>query len=159
MKQNKYNKYDYGIIVLILLIAFGGIGGTLSPLRCVALFFSPWVWLNIFTRPLNKALRFVCYFFLIWFIYSLCSLVWTSALVEGLKELLYYYCHFSLFFLFFLWLQKARSPLVSIILGWVGLILCTLPIAFNEIFNDQHLYLTLHDHLSMNVDGQTLVRK
>ena len=159
MKQNKYNKYDYGIIVLILLIAFGGIGGTLSPLRCVALFFSPWVWLNIFTRPLNKALRFVCYFFLIWFIYSLCSLVWTSALVEGLKELLYYYCHFSLFFLFVLWLQKARFPLVSIILGWVGLILCTLPIAFNEIFNDQHLYLTLHDHLSMNVDGQTLDRK
>ena len=85
MKQNKYNKYDYGIIVLILLIAFGGIGGTLSPLRCVALFFSPWVWLNIFTRPLNKALRYVCYFFLIWFIYSLCSLVWTSALVEGGK--------------------------------------------------------------------------
>lgn len=155
----KRNRYDFGIIFLILLIAFGGIGGTLSPIRCVALFFSPWVWLNIFTQPLARSIKYVCYFFLAWFFYSLCSLFWTSSLVEGIKELLYYYCHFSLFFLFVLWLQKAKRPLSSVILGWIGCILCTLPIAFYEIFADKHLYLSLHDQLSMSVDGQTLARR
>ena len=159
MKLCEYNKYDVGIIILILLLVFGGIGGTFSPIRCVALFFSPWVWVSVFTSPLVKVLRYVCYFFLIWFIYSLCSLFWTSSIIHGVKELFYYYCHFSLFFLFVLWLQKAKRPLYSIILGWSGFVLCTLPLAFNEIFNDQHLYLTLHENLAMNIDGQTLARK
>ena len=43
-----YNKYDFGVVLLIALLAFGGLGGVFQPVRIFALMFAPFVFLKEF---------------------------------------------------------------------------------------------------------------
>lgn len=152
------NRYDIGIILLISLLIFGGIGGMLSPIRVVALILSPYIWINIIYSK-SKEIKIVLAFFILWYTYSLFSLCWTSSISEALKELFYYYCHFSLFFLIILWSKKAQRPLLSVILGWCLFFVYSLPIALNEIWNNFHLSSSLHGNLDVNIGHGIIVNK
>jgi hypothetical protein len=143
LKYNKYNKYDYGIIFLIALLVFGNIGGAYQPIRLVAILFSLNVLNRIIKKHISKKQKFVFCFFVFWYAYSIFSLLWTSDQIQASKELIYYYGHFSLFFLIVFWSEKANDPLRSIIYGWCLFFLLTLPIALIEILTDQHLTYSL----------------
>ena len=150
----KYNKYDYGIIILIILLIFGNLGGALQPIRLVVLILSPLVWINIrYWNRNDKRIIFITYFFIFWFIYAVLSLFWTSNVSEGVKELLYYYTHFSLFFILIIWARKARFSKSSIINGWCILIMISAPIAIYEIITNQHLSSNIIDSESLKNFG------
>lgn len=152
------NKYDIAIISIISILVFGGIGGMLSPIRGISLLFSPYVWVKLkMFKP--KGSGFVLCFFAVWYGYSLLSLMWTPSVSEAFKELCYYYCHFSLFLLLIFFANKANSPLLSVALGWCLFLIFSFPIAFNEILNDVHLASSLHDDLSVNVNGTIVSKK
>lgn len=153
-----YNKYDIAIIVIISLLVFGVIGGMLSPIRFIALLFSPFVWMKICKSLKKDCVAVLCFFFL-WYVFSLFSLCWTSSLLEGFKELCYYYCHFSLFFLIVICCSKAKYPLHSVIIGWLAVLVLSFPIAFNEIINDVHLASSLHGDLNINIGEGSIVHK
>lgn len=158
MKKKQFNKYDVGIVLLISLLVFGGFGGMLPPIRIVALVCSPYIWASIMFSQ-SKEIKIILYFFLIWYCFSVFSLCWTSSISEGLKELCYYYCHFSLFFLIILWSKKAKNAMFSIICGWCLFFICSLPIAFNEIWNNSHLSLSQHGNLDINIGEGIVVTK
>lgn len=154
----KYNKYDYGIFFIIILLIFGNLGGSLQPIRVFVLLLSPLVWVNIkFWNTKDKRIEFVSYFFVFWIIYAILSLIWTSNRVEGGKEILYYYTHTSLFLMLLIWAKKARLSKFSIINGWCLLIVCTFPIALNELINNQHLITNIIDSESLKYFGGDLV--
>ena len=153
-----YDKSDVAIVVIIASLIFGVIGGMFSPIRLIALACSPFIWMEI-CKSSKKAIVVVLCFFLLWYVYSLFSLCWTSSLVEGLKELCYYYCHFSLFFLIVICSSKAKFPLRSIIIGWLACLVLSFPIAFNEIINDVHLASSLHGDFSINIGNGNVVHK
>lgn len=160
MKSLNYNKYDYGIIFTIALLVFGNIGGAYQPIRLVAIFFS----ISVISRILNKKTtieqKYVFIFFAFWFFYAILSLFWTSDKIQAIKELVYYYGHFSLFFLIVFWAEKAKKPVISIIHGWSLFFVLGLPVAFIEIITDQHLsYSLLQSATIVNIGHNILVQK
>lgn len=160
--MGKYNKYDFIIILFIASLVFGLLGGSLQPIRIITLIFFPFLVSN-FKRGIliSKNLSKVFIFFTIWYVYSIISLLITSNLEEGVKELFYYFCHFSLFFLIILFSKRAKHPLRSIIYGWLLFFILTSPIALNEIINDQHLSISFIESNSyMNLgDGMRVQKK
>lgn len=154
------NKYDYYLIVLISLLVFGEIGGSLQPIRVVSILLVPYVAIKFLTIELTVTQRKVFHFFAVWFIYSIFSLFWTSNLEEAYQELIYYFVHFTLFFLIVFWSQKANDPLQSIIYGWCLFFILTVPVALNEILFDQHLAAsTFNSDLVINLGGDYIVQK
>lgn len=139
----EFNKYDKLIILLIVILAFGGYGGALQPIRVIAIFFSPYVILMLSKKYINKQLQSILLFFAIWYVFSIFSLLWTSDLAEGLKQLLHYYSHISLFLLLFILSSKAVCPVKSILIGWCLFLAVTIPFALNEIVNDVHLGISM----------------
>ena len=141
--ENKYNKYDYGIIFLIALLVFGNMGGAFEPIRVAGIILSPYLLAKFFKNRFTKEQMFVIKFFAFWFFYAVISLLWTNGEEQAYKELFYYYVHFSLFFIIVFFSQKAKRPLHSIIYGWCLFFILTAPIALNEIINDQHLPMSI----------------
>src|SRR5699024_5751747 len=128
ISSNKWNKYDYRIVILIALLALGSLGGAFQFARIVGLLFLFVVFNQLLSGRTTKQQRWVFLFFVLWWVYALLTLTWTPDREQGLKELMYYLCHFSLFFLLVFWAEKANDPLKAIILGWVSILIFTLPI-------------------------------
>lgn len=159
MYKKTNNKYDYLVIILISLLVFGDLGGSLQPIRIFSLLFLPTVIigaLNLIRYPLIKfSYRFVS----ILYFYICLSLIWTSDINEGLKEIVYYLSHFSLLILVPLFFLKANKPLASLLRGWVIFIFLTQVVAFNEIFFDVHLSTSFFSSDEMINAGGTIVQK
>lgn len=132
-----YNKYDIGLVILIASLVVGDLGGALQPVRIISLFFLPQV-LNQ-CRKISILASWSFVFFMFWLGYILCSLIWTSDISQGLKEVLYYVSHFSLFILVQYWCKKAICPIRSVVIGWLTFFLLSCPVAFYELFFDKHL--------------------
>ncbi len=147
LKTNKsnFNRYDYFIIVLLASIVFGSYGGSLQPVRILSILAVPIVVNKFHLLYRDFFVKKIIIFFLFWYIYCVASVLWTSNLDEAIKELFYYLIHFNLFFALVLFSKLANRPLISIILGWCLFVLCSLPIAFNEILNNKHLDITKYD--------------
>lgn len=157
--QKLYNRYDIGLILLIASLVVGDFFGALQPVRLVALIFMPQV-LRHFVR-INRFMNKIFLFFLFWLFYIIISLSWTLDLSQGLKEILYYISHFSLFLLIQDWAYRAINPLRSIIGGWLLFFLLTCPIAFYELIYDVHLPLSIQSSdMVVNLgDGFVLQKK
>lgn len=133
------NKYDRRIILMISLLAFGLVGAGLQPIRLVGLFFLPSILSHIFYKKINKAESHVTLIFAFYIALVILSLLWSWDRVEGIKQAIYYLCHFSIFLGLCIWSKKALNPLRAIMIGW-GVFLClTLSIALYEIFTFNHL--------------------
>lgn len=156
---DSFNKYDYGIILLIGLLAFGAIGGAFQLVRIFGLLFSPIVCAKLLTGNITKREKLVFAFFAFWLCYSIISLLWTPDVSQGLKEVVYFYIHFILFFLLIFWAKKAVNPLNAITIGWIIILLLTLPIAFYEIVTYQHLPISRYGSEKLINLGGTVVRQ
>lgn len=151
------NKYDYLLIFTIALLVFGGFGGAMQPIRLFSLAMIPYVfWLSTKKRKLFSVYIVVLVIYLL----ILLSLFWTSDLGEGFKEAVYYAAHLNLFVFTILLYDKANKPFESLIAGWSIFIFLTQIVAFNEIFFDKHLSLSIFESEKMiNVGGMSVQKK
>lgn len=152
---NNRNRYDYNIILLISLVSLGIIGGAFQPLRVIAILFFPSVLIWIVSKKHSAKIQKIIFLFIVWYVYLVFSIFWTIDVSQGLKEIFYYLVHFLLFFQLIAWSEKANDPKRSVILGWVLVLLLTLPIAIYEVTTFNHLPLDVFESdLTMNLDGE-----
>lgn len=138
------NKYDLGIIIIIAAGAAGGLYSPLTLLRLISIIFIPFV-LKDFSNKTFLIPSFIKTFFIIWFVFSLISLIWTSDRTNGIKFLLYNLCSFVDFIAIIFLSFRAKNPIRSILLGWMMMIMITAPIAIWEIVSNSHLPISVQD--------------
>lgn len=160
MLVRQKNAFDYYLVVIIMLLIFGGFGGAFQPIRIVSFALIPFTLLFIYNYRFDKRLQSCIFFLGMCFLYILMSLLWTSDFAEGRKEVIYYVCHINLFLLLLYCSYKSINPVRSIVLGWLLLFALTLPIAFVEIVFDYHLPLSAFgSDFTQYVDGEAVVKK
>lgn len=133
---NRYNLYDFTLVLIVALLVVGDLGGALQPVRLISLLLFPLVLKSVF--KINLIVSRLALFFLFWFGYIFISLIWTSNFFEGVKEVFYYFTHFILFMLIQVFSKRAYNPLKSIIYGWLLFFMLSTPIALYELFTDWH---------------------
>lgn len=156
----KNNKYDYFLMILISSLIFGMYGDSMQPIRIIALAAVPYITIQLFRHKKrtfqSKAFK-SCIFLYIAFALSL---LWTSDFNQGIKEIVYYFAHFSLFLLIVNLYFRAKTPLKSLFNGWFILIFISLIIAFIEIFFNVHMSVSLiPDDFQIQFDGISIQKK
>lgn len=157
--EHKRNASDFLLIITISLLVFGGFGGALQPIRIFSLVMFPFVFRFLLKKSNNKQIAKTSRVVIILYIFFIVSLLWTSDINEGFKEIIYYGIHLNLFLLIVMLYMKAHKPLSSLLFGWTLFIFLTQLIAFNEIFFDVHLDLSIFESDKMMNVGGMLVQK
>ncbi|WP_159038454.1 O-antigen ligase family protein [Brumimicrobium mesophilum] len=156
----KNNKYDYFLITLICLLIFGMYGDSLQPIRVVALSSIPFIIISFLETRDVKNINNVYKTSGLLFLWIVFTILWTSDIVQGAKEIFYYLSHFSLLILTILCYNKANNPLKSLTKGWIILISLSLVVAYFEIFYNQHLSVSLiESDFKIYVDGKGIYKK
>lgn len=154
------NHFDIYLFLLIALLGFGGIGGSLQLVRVGAVIMAP-VYIQSYLNHKEKSTMPFLLFFLVWYAYSVASLFWTPDLTQAGKELVYYPLHMFLFLEIVAFAKLSNRPLSSITAGWVVTFLGTAGVAMLEISSGHHLSMSLQadDYTMNNGLGELLVRK
>ncbi len=155
------NKYDKLIVFFIAILAFGNVGGALQPVRIFIICCLPFMMLFFLkNKSILKQYRFEQFFFIVWWIYALFSLLWAIAPGESIKHIFYLAVNFLGFFVL-IWLSaNANKPQESIVKGWILMFLITLPVALYELWFDYHLPTSVHEsHTQMNFGYDILERR
>ena len=129
------NKYDYLIIFILLLQALGGIGAALQPIRVVIIFCIPFTFMFFLKHTIQRKYYFPqILFFSLWWLYAFITLLWSIDTTESVKNVIYLFINFNGFFVL-IWLSsRANNPQNSIVKGWLGAFILTLPIALYELW-------------------------
>lgn len=141
------NRYDYLLILLIALLAFGNYGNGAQPARLLIIALAPFMIIGSIRRPSFTVnyYKYECFFLIGWWLWALAFLYKTQDLTESLKHLIYLFIHI-LGFLEVLWMAgKAANPQRSLQKGWILLLMITLPIAINEYVTDEHMSNSLQE--------------
>ena len=137
----KFNIYDIIIVVVIALQAMGLVQiWIVSSLLLSAIICFPCAIMQFTNIIRVHKIKSIILFFLCWFIYATCSIVWTIdedgvALTSLYEFMLYLIVFIGLFYC----IKKSNTPQKSFLLGWTLLSLLTFPIAFWEINTGLHL--------------------
>ena len=137
----KFNIYDIIIVVVIALQAMGLVQiWIVSSLLLSAIICFPCAIMQFTNIIRVHKIKSIILFFLCWFIYASCSIVWTIdedgvALTSLYEFMLYLIVFIGLFYC----IKKSNTPQKSFLLGWTLLSLLTFPIAFWEINTGLHL--------------------
>ena len=137
----KFNIYDIIIVVVIALQAMGLVQiWIVSSLLLSAVICFPCAIMQFTNIIRVHKIKSIILFFLCWFIYASCSIVWTIdedgvALTSLYEFMLYLIVFIGLFYC----IKKSNTPQKSFLLGWTLLSLLTFPIAFWEINTGLHL--------------------
>lgn len=159
-ENSKWNIFDFLLIFTIALLVFGGYGGALQPIRLFSLVTVPFVFWFYIKYSRNKQILKTIRSVIILYVFLVASLLWTSDVNEGFKEIIYYAIHLNLFLLIVMLFRKARQPFYSLLIGWTLFIFLTQIVAFNEIFFDVHLDLSkFESDKMMNVGGMIVQKK
>lgn len=143
--MSKYNKYDYCVIILITLLAFGGLGGAFQPIRILTLLTCPLLLFKLTVNKINGRDKYLLFMLAAWLLYAVFSLSWTPAPDEGAKQIVYYLTHFLMLLQLVFWYNNANKPTHSVVLGWLFAAGVTLPIALYEIASGNHVFQTFID--------------
>lgn len=141
-KNDIRNRYDYYLFFLIVSLAFGELGGKLQIPRLLGIALAPIMLIRI------KKCRYVTIFllsFIFFYGYCLLSMVWTPDKTQGVKELIYFFVHFMIFFEIIVFARYAYDPLKSISTGWVVAVGLTLIVAMWELITDNHLSISTYE--------------
>lgn len=137
----KFNICDIIIVVVIALQAMGLVQiWIVSSLLLSAIICFPCAIMQFTNIIRVHKIKSIILFFLCWFIYASCSIVWTIdedgvALTSLYEFMLYLIVFIGLFYC----IKKSNTPQKSFLLGWTLLSLLTFPIAFWEINTGLHL--------------------
>lgn len=144
------NKFDKMLFLILLSLAAGSIGGALIPTRVLAILFIPFLDMSVIK---TKYSRSIYHFFIVWLLYCIFSLIWTSDISQGLKEIVYYPIHMLLFLEMLCFSRLAKKPLKSITNGWIAALVITSFIAMWELFTGNHLSISKLEEDSFNAGG------
>lgn len=157
-------RYDILLTVMCWLLAAGQIGAFWQPVRVLILILLPFFVIDSIKgrKPFFPAVRetpsyrYELILFVIWGLYAALSVYWAIDLESSSKA----FIHLIIVFFGFgemLWLAgKAKHPQKSIMLGWLLMFLTTLPIALNELINDQHLSMSVQESdMTMRMGSHT----
>lgn len=140
----KLNRCDWGIIIIIAAGACGGLFSPLTIQRLISIILITFV-LKEFSNKSFLIPSFIKTFFIIWFVFSIISLIWTPDRTNGIKFLLYNLCSYIDFIAIIFFSFKATNAIRSILIGWLLLIIITAPIAIWEIVSNSHLPISVQD--------------
>ena len=151
-----WNKFDRMLFLLIASLAFGGYGGALQASRILTILFFPSLIqkLNLSSLPIRGLKGFIIFLIL----YVFCSYIWTPDKTEGLKALVYYPIHLSLFLEIFVFSTKAAFPFKTIPFAWMTGFACLGVIAVWEILTDSHLSITRFESDTLMNNGSGEIR-
>lgn len=144
--NSKQNKYDFYIVTLIALLAFGEFGGALQLTRAAGILFIPALYSgsNKVIKKIQKPRKFI----LIILLWCALSLLWTGNIDRGLQEIIYYVVHFCIFLEVIVFSLLANKRLLSISIGWAIAVFGTAIVAVWELKTGQHLpYCRFDDDL------------
>lgn len=154
----KFNIYDIIIVVVIALQSMGLVQiWIVSSLLLSAIICFPCAIMQFTNIIRVHKIKSIILFFLCWFIYASCSIVWTIdedgvALTSLYEFMLYLIVFIGLFYC----IKKSNTPQKSFLLGWTLLSLLTFPIAFWEINTGLHLPFCYTEGFEITgVDGLT----
>ena len=154
----KFNICDIIIVVVIALQAMGLVQiWIVSSLLLSAIICFPCAIMQFTNIIRVHKIKSIILFFLCWFIYASCSIVWTIdedgvALTSLYEFMLYLIVFIGLFYC----IKKSNTPQKSFLLGWTLLSLLTFPIAFWEINTGLHLPFCYTEGFEITgVDGLT----
>jgi len=156
-----FNKYDKYLIVLIVLQVFGIIGGIARPVRIYVIFFMPVVVHYIFKKIKQHDIniRFDINLFSLWLLYGILSISWSLSKSAGIKEILYLALNILTYFTVLYFSTKSLNPTKSIRVGWVLLLILTIPVALIELFYNVHLSTNVHaSDIILHSGGLTNIR-
>ena len=139
--KTQNNKYDYILIMMIALLAFGNYGNGAQPVRLFILLLAPIMFVGAIRRPsfTAKYYKYECFFLAFWWMWSLAFLYKSQDMAESAKHVVYLLVHVVGFLEVFWLANKSSNPQRSLQKGWILLLLITLPIAFHEYITDQHM--------------------
>lgn len=156
----RINAYDVVIFLLLLLMAAGELGHGLQPARLLTICAFP---IALFAAiKSNKDLRMYAYeglFMFVWVIWALLSLRVARNLTESVKQCIYLVVHIAFFFEILVFAARARQPLASILAGWIGMIMLTVPVALFEFATDFHLPVSVQESGSIMNFGYTQMER
>lgn len=147
MTHHSYNRYDLLMILFIASNAFGAIGVPVTVPRILGMLSIPWLIKNLSALRKNCP-QYVTIFFIIWFVLSIFSFIWTPDRINGLKFLAYNICSTANFFAIYMFFIKAKNPLKSLTKGWIIFFIATAPVALWEIFSGKHLSISIQDEFT-----------
>ena len=165
--QEKRNKYDYLLSLMIILLSAGNIGGWAEPARVLIWLLIPfYVRDHLFLQSARQAVtkenvsfKYELLLFITWGFYSLLSLYWAMDFNDSAKSLMYITTNF-IGFGEILWLaSKADMPQHSILKGWLIMILITMPIALYEFIYDTHLAMSVQEEGASMRFGSEIVER
>ena len=138
--DQKINKFDRYLFILIATLATGGIGGYLQVTRVLAVLFLPALLsqksqCRYYTNNLFNCIVAFC-------VFATFSLLWSEARYEGFKFVLYFYIHFILFAEIVVFARFANNPLKTISWAWVTFICLCSVVSIWEIYTDIHLAMS-----------------
>lgn len=134
----EYNKYDTFLFILVVSVAFGGIGGPFQVVRIVAILLLP-VFYRLYRSKGCGYARSLYQGLLLIYLYMLVSFVWTPDKSLAIKELVYFPIHFLLFLEITVFARFAKASLKSISRGWLMAVLLCSAVAFWELTTNNHL--------------------
>ena len=131
------NKYDFYIITLIALLAFGEFGGALQLTRVAGICFMPALLSG--SRKIINDIKKLKKFVLIVLSWCVLSLLWTGNAERGLQEIIYYFVHLCVFLEVVTFSLLSNKRLFSISMGWAIAVLGTAIVAVWELKTGLHL--------------------
>ena len=135
------NRFDYILICLLSLMAFGSFGGFWQPVRIAELSLIPLMAYDILRRhPQATTLgKWIAGFLVGWWLWALVSLFWACDLIASAK----YVIHLDIYMMSFaeiIWLsRRSAKPVQSLTIGWLLAAVLTMPLALWELVTDHHL--------------------
>lgn len=150
--QVKSNKYDYFLFLIIVSLAFGGIGGAFQIPRLLGLFLIPFFIKRVMSPGID--IRKHVALILCFIVYCAISLLWSPNQTEGFVDLLYFHVHFLLFLEIIVFSMCANNPHDSISKGWAIAVLLTVIFALWEFQSGWHMPYNRNNQENMvNVNG------
>lgn len=147
MTHHSYNRYDLLMILFIASNAFGAVGAPITIPRILGILSIPWLIKNLSGLRHNVP-QYVTIFFIVWFVLSIFSFLWTPDRINGAKFLVYNICSTANYFAIFMFFVKAKNPLKSLAKAWLLFFIATAPVALWEIFSGNHLSISVQDEFT-----------
>lgn len=134
------NKYDLCLYTIIISLSFGQYGGSFQITRILAVLLMPFV-LSL-GRILDGGVKQFSFIYSLFLTYCVFSLLWTSDILLGVKEIIYYIIIGILVAEFLLFSKLSKHPINTISNAWVVSFLLTSVIAIWEISTGNHLSIS-----------------
>lgn len=153
------NLFDYILIFLLMLMAFGSLGGFWQPVRIAELLLLPMMAYDMLrTHPkATTTAKWIAGFLCGWWIWAAVSIIWACELTASAK----YVVHLGIYMLSFaeiIWLcRRAAKPMQSLTTGWLLAAVLTMPLALWELVTDRHLPSSVRQCLYLRLSETELM--